>query len=143
MGYLAWTDEEGSATLTNGKPRPARRFVGWAPDVDRVGDKRTALGTGLSFEFLYRKDQCARFSIDKIPCTEQETALRFIDYAKAGCAFYCHTEDAQDRVYEVRWRPGTEIAFVLDDPQHLEYRLSLEVMSAASPAERLLCHYRE
>jgi hypothetical protein len=144
MGYVAWTDAEGSTSLSNGKPHvAARRFTGFVADVDRVGDERSAMGTGMSYDFLYRRDYTARVVIDHIPVTNAALWLRFKDYAMQGCAFYLHTEDSASRTYLVRRKPGTAITIEMSDPSMLEYRLTMEVISAASPAEPLLCFYRE
>lgn len=142
MAYVAWTDEIGSASLSNGKPGPARRFTGYVADIDRVRDTRAALGTGQSHEFVYRKDYTAKLVIDKIPVSSKLLMLRFKDYAMQGCEFYLHTEDAADRVHVVRVRPGTEIEFAQDDAAMLEERLTMQVISAEDPQEPLLCIYR-
>lgn len=143
MGYITWTDSVGFATLSNTKPKLGRRFAGYVPDVDRIVDRKTALGTGVFYEFMYRQDYTAKFQIDKIPVTQTDTMLRFKEFAMQGCSFTMYTEDESDRFYEVRIKPGTEIQFELSDRQMLEYSLSLEVMSAATVPVRLLCHYRE
>jgi hypothetical protein len=142
MGYLEWTDGDGSATLTNGKPKPARRFTSWTPDVVRIVDRRTALGTGKFYEFLYRQDYTAKFRIDHIPASQQATFLRFKEFAMQGCAFYVKTEDIEERAHLCRVRPDTDITFELSNSQTLEYSLSMEVMSATEPPNPLECIYR-
>ena len=143
MGYLAWTDSDGAATLSNLKARPARRFTSWTPDVDRVSDRRTALGSGIVYEFLYRKDYVATLRIDHLPVTQSALFLRFKDFAMQGCEFYVYTEDAQDRVYLCRLRPGTAPTMEMSSSPQLEYSVTVDVMSAEDTPVPLLCHYRE
>ena len=143
MGYLAWTDGDGAATLSNMKPKPARRFTGWTPDVNRIGDKKTALGTGKSYQFLYRKDYVATLRMDHVPAAEQGKFLRFKDFVMQGCAFHVYTEDTDDRVYLCRVKPDTEPTMELSNAQQLEYSVTVEVMSAEETPEPLLCIYRE
>jgi hypothetical protein len=143
MGYITWTDETGSATLSNLKTKPGRRFSSWVADVDRVGDRKPALGTGIVHEFLYRTDYTAKFSIEHLPATQQALMIRFKNWAMAGCLFQVYTEDAADRVYTCRLRPSAELGITMSNAGMLEYTMVLEVISAADPVEPLLCHYRE
>jgi hypothetical protein len=144
MGYVTWTDADGFATLSNLKPhKAARRLRGWLPGVDRISDTKTALGTGIFYEFLYRQDYTASFTLDAIPVTQTALILRFLNFIMQGCAFTLYTEDAQDRVYSVRMRPTTKPSLEQSDATLLEYALTLEVISATGPQEPLLCHYRE
>lgn len=143
MGYIDFTDESGNAQVTNGLTLPGRRFSNWTPDTVRIADRRTALGSGITYEYLYRQDYVASFQIENIPVTDLPTVIRFKNWAMKGCEFYVYTEDTQNRFYLCRLRPDTEPTLEMSDRTTLEYTLSMEVMSAAQPPELLHCTYRE
>jgi hypothetical protein len=141
MGYIEFTDEIGEVTLSNGKDRPARRFSSWTPDVNRVADRRVALGTGITYEYLYRIDYYASFSIEHFPAASLVSFIRFKEWAMRGCEFYVYTEDDADRFYRCRIRPGSEPTAQFSERSFLEYEINIEVMSAETPPAYLACLY--
>lgn len=143
MGYIDFTDENGNAQVTNGLTAPGRRFANWTPDTVRIADRRTALGSGITYEYLYRQDYVASFQINNIPVTSLPTVIRWKNWAMKGCGFTVVTEDTQSRTYQCYLRPGTEPEIEMSDSTTLEYSLTVEVMSAERPPELLECTYRE
>jgi hypothetical protein len=142
MATITFTDAQGAATLSNGLTGPASRFSEWTPDVDRIGDRRVSLGTGVTHEFLYRQDFVATFAIDHLPLTALPTAARFKAHAMRGETFSVNTQDMANRAYLCRLRPATEPEITMTDRTLLEYRLSVEVISADAPPVLLECRYR-
>jgi hypothetical protein len=143
MGYIDFTDETGNTQVTNGLTLPGRRFTSWTPDTIRIADRRTALGSGITYEYLYRQDYAASFQIEHIPVTALPTVIRWKNWAMKGCEFWVYTEDTQSRFYLCRLRQDTTPTIEMSDREALEYTLSLEVVSAVSPPELLECTYRE
>lgn len=142
MATITFTDGTGAVTLTNGLPGAGSRFSQWVPDIDRVADRKVAVGTGVTYEYLYRQDYVASFIIEHIPLTELSDVARFKAWALAGNTFNVNTEDKNNASYSCRIRPGTIPQLEIEDRTTLEYRLSVEVISAASPQVLLACSYR-
>jgi hypothetical protein len=143
MGYIDFTDTTGNAQVTNGLTLPGRRFTNWTPDTLRISDRRTALGSGVTYEYVYRQDYVASFQIEHIPVTSLPTVIRWKNWALQGCEFLVYTEDTQNRFYICRLVPDTTPTIEMSDREALEYTLSLEVMSADLPPVLLECTYRE
>jgi hypothetical protein len=141
MGYIDFTDSAGNAQVTNGLTLEGRRFSNWVPDVIRVGDRRTVLGTGRMYEYLYRQDYVASFQIEHLPASAMATVMRWKAYAMKGCEFVVATEDAGSRLYTCWLRPDTEPTIELTDRVNIEYTLTVQVMSADTPAVPLECLY--
>jgi hypothetical protein len=141
MGYMDFTDSAGNAQVTNGLTLEGRRFANWVPDVVRVADRRTVLGTGKFYEYIYRQDYVARFQIEHLTAADMAVVMRWKSHAMKGCDFVVDTEDSGGRVYTCRLRPDTEPTIELVDRTTIEYTLSVEVMSADEPAVPLECLY--
>jgi hypothetical protein len=141
MGFITFTDELGSVTVSNGKERPARRFSSWTPDVNRVADRKVALGTGITYEYLYRIDYYASFEMEHFPASSLASFIRFKEWAMRGCEFFVYTEDSADRIYLCRIKPGSEPTARMTERTFLEYTLSVDVMSAADEPVYLACLY--
>lgn len=142
MGYIAFDDELGSVTVSNGLTLPARRFSNWTPDVNRIADRRVALGSGITYEYLYRTDYTAAFQIEHYPVVRLASFIRFKEWAMRGCEFFVHTEDEANRVYLCRIAPGTEPKAEMSNREMLEYTLTIDAMSADDPVEFMACIYR-
>lgn len=142
MATITFTDGVGSVTLTNGKAGPGSRFSNWTPGIDRVGDRKTGLGTGITYEYLFRQDYTAAFAIEHIPVAALDLVVRFIAWAMAGNTFTLNTGDVAARTHVCRIRPDTTPEVAMEDRALLEYRLNVSVISAASPPEFLACIYR-
>lgn len=142
MATITFTDAAGAVILTNGKAGPGSRFSSWVPSIDRIGDRKVSLGTGATYEYLFRQDYTATFAIEHIPVTSLDKVARFMAWALAGNTFTVNTRDLTDLSYVCRIRPGTEPEVSMEDRTLLEYRLNVSVISAASPPVFLACIYR-
>jgi hypothetical protein len=141
MGYMDFTDSAGNAQVTNGLTLEGRRFANWVPTVVRVSDRRTVLGTGKTYEYVYRTDYVASFQIEHLKATDMATVMRWKIHAMKGCEFVVATEDDASRTYTCWLRPDTEPTIELTDRTNIEYTLSVEVMSADTPTVPLECVY--
>ena len=142
MATITFTDGAGAVTLSNTLTGAASRFSQWVPDIERVADRKVAVGTGVTYEYLYRQDFTASFQIEHIPIAELSDVTRFKAWALAGNTFSVNTQDKNNAVYVCRIKPGTTPQLEMEDRTLLEYRLAIEVISAASPQVLLLCTYR-
>lgn len=136
---LVFTDGTGAATLRNGLPAPADRFSNWTPDVDPVGDREAALGTGITSHWSYRDDYLATFDLEYLPASSHPEALRLKRHLETGGTVTVNTGDVANRSYTCRIAPGARVAieFASRSPIHYTLRLHLK-NTAAAP---LLCIY--
>jgi hypothetical protein len=141
MASITFTDSVGAVTLTNGRAAPGDRFASWTPTVFRVADRRFALGTGIAYEYLFRQDFLASFSIDGLPATQLENVSRFVRHAQQGNTFSVNTGDNSARTYTCRLAEGAEIALAMTDPTFVEYRMDVTVSNASSPKVFMPCEY--
>jgi hypothetical protein len=141
MASITFTDSAGAVTLSNGRSGPGNRFSGWTPTVSRVADRRFALGTGIAYEYLFREDFLASFSIDGLPATQLENVSRFVRYAQQGNTFTVNTTDNSARVYTCRLAEGAEVDLSMTDPTFVEYRMDVTVSNASSPKVFMVCEY--
>ncbi len=142
MATISFVDGVGAVTLSNGKPGAASRFSQWTPDISRVADRRAAVGTGATYEFLYRQDFTAMFAIEHLPLSELADVARFKAWALAGNTFTVNTQDIANRSHLCRIAPDTIPELAMEDRTLLEYRLDVVVISAAAPPVFLTCEYR-
>jgi hypothetical protein len=136
---IAFTDELGAATLTNGKPVPADRFRNWTPDVDPIGPTVPALGTGILFHWNHRTDYLATLELHHIRPAQHAVALRLKEYLQTGGTCTIATGDSAGNTYTCRLAPGTTPTLRQTDPVNVEYVLSLAVKHTASAP--LVCLY--
>lgn len=147
MGRVIFTDAIGSATLDNGLGVAgeglAARFRGWTPFQRPIGPAKTALGTGARYQFAFRTDYGAAFSVAEIPETTVPVALRLMAHLLNGGTVRVETEDAQNRIYtSCGLAPDAEPTLELADPGHRLYRLALALINLGTAAP-LLCEYTE
>jgi hypothetical protein len=141
MATITFTDGTGAVTFSNDKAGPGSRFSMWTPDIVRVADRRTALGTGVSYEYLFREDFVASFTIEHIPLSQLENAVRFKRWALQGNTFSVNTQDKQSRTYTCRLMEGAQLELAITDRTFVEYSLDIVVSSASSPKVFLKCEY--
>jgi hypothetical protein len=141
MATITFTDGTGAVTLSNGKAGPGSRFSQWTPSIDRIADRRFALGTGIAYEYLFREDFTASFQIEHLPLTQLANVSRFMRWALQGNTFTVNTQDKTNKTYTCRLRPETMPTLTMTDRVVLEYTLDLSVISAASPTVFLACEY--
>jgi hypothetical protein len=141
MAYIQFTDEVGLVTLVPSYPAgPARRFRNWTPNVETIGPRTFALGTGRPYEFAFRRDYVASFEIPGILPSQHEDFMRFKVWAMKGCPFDVYTEDDTDAYYECRIAPNSEPEMSFEDTAMLEYAISVKVRSIANTP--MICNYR-
>lgn len=141
MATITFTDSGGAVTFSNGKSGPGSRFSMWTPDIVRVSDRRYGLGTGIAYEYLFREDFVAKFTIEHIPLSQLENAARFKRWALQGNTFTVNTQDKSSRTYTCRLMEGATLELQMTDRVFLEYSLDVAVMSASSPTVFLKCEY--
>jgi hypothetical protein len=141
MATITFTDAGGAVTLSNQKFGPGNRFSNWTPDIVRVSDTKIGVGTGIRYEYLFRQDYVASFDIEYVPVAELEKVARFKAWALAGNTFNVNTQDKANRVHTCRLSPQGDITVKMQDRSMLEYTVSVDVVSAASPQVFLTCLY--
>jgi hypothetical protein len=141
MASITFTDSVGAVTLSNGRTAPGNRFSGWTPTVSRVADRRFALGTGVPYEYLFREDFLASFSIEGLPATQLENVARFTRHAQQGNTFTVNTTDNSSRTYTCILAEGADVGLSMTDPTFVEYRMEVTVSNASSPKVFMVCEY--
>lgn len=132
---IAFDDGSGLTTITSLVPR-LQNFV---PDQMPIGPNETALGTGVSTQWVYRLDYSATFEMAYIPAASMSDLQRLKVWLLSGGNVTLNTADAAARSYTVNLKPGTTPSWKLDQKM-LEYTLSLAVLNAA--AAPIVCIYR-
>lgn len=141
MGYITFTDEDGTVTIAPSYPAgPAQRFRSWTPTVNPIGPRVFALGTGRPYEFRFRADHVAEFVIPGVLPDQHADFMRFKLWALKGGTFEVYCDDADDNFYECRIAPSTEPSMVLEDAAMLEYAVTITARNIAGTP--MLCNYR-
>jgi len=141
MATITFTDSAGAVSISNGHAAPGNRFSDWTPTLNKVADRRFALGTGIAFEYVFREDFLASFSLAGLPATELEKVSRLVRYAQAGNTFVLNTMDNSTRTYTVRLAEGAEMQLTMTDPTFVEYTLQMTVANASSPKVFMTVEY--
>lgn len=141
MASITFTDGVGAVTLENNRTGPGSRFKGWTPTINRVSDTRTALGTGVRYEYLFREDSLAAFSLEGLPATQLENVARFVRWAATGNTFTVNTTDNSNRVYTCRLAEGATVDVTMTDATFLEYTMQTTVANASTPAVFMTVEY--
>jgi hypothetical protein len=84
ISSITWTDDDGTDTLTNGKPSVGTRFADWVVRKKPIGPAKTGLGTARIHRFEFRTDKIASFSIVGIPESEMEKIVRLEYHLRTG-----------------------------------------------------------
>jgi hypothetical protein len=142
MATITFTDGAGAATFSNGTTGPMSRFTEWTPDVSRISDSAVALGSGITYEYLFRQDYGARFRLEHIPLAQISNYHRFKRHALSGATFTVNTQDKSNRSYLCRIAPGADLELEMEDRVLLEYSLEVAVISAEVTPAPMLCEYR-
>jgi hypothetical protein len=141
MATITFTDSVGAATIANQAAAPGNRLSNWTPTLNKVADRRFALGTGIAFEYVFREDFLASFTLEGLPATELEKVSRLVRHAQAGNTFVINTMDNSARSYTVRMAEGSEIDVSMTDRTFCEYSLSMTVANANSPKVFMTVEY--
>ncbi|MDH5316220.1 MAG: hypothetical protein OEW44_07045 [Gemmatimonadota bacterium] len=149
---IAWTDESGSVTLTNGKPVPGDRLAGWLPMARTIGPEGgnpVALGSGITYGWEHRVDFGVKFSLEYIPQTSLRDVQRLILWLLRGetssnggeGVVTLNTGDQVGNSYNCRIWPGSTPELEQMDRNQIEYRLTLELLNTAQ--DFMVCGYDE
>jgi len=145
MASITFTDDAGTATLDNGLTGSAggvgSRFASWVPFTRRIGDRATALGTGITHAFTFRIDYGAGFEMRDLPNTTQSVAMRLVRHVTGGGGCVVTTGDLAARTYaNCGIDPeGAAPALAFQDAAFLTYSLSLSLINLSSAD--MLCLY--
>lgn len=141
---ISFTDDEGAATLTNGKSYPGDRFDAWTPFPVFNGEAAHELGSKRrhSFKFGSGSIYGARFQLSKIPAASTEIAQRLVEHLLDGGTCTVATGDSANRTYTTcSLAEGTEPALEPSDRTEREYTLSLALINTAVSPTRMICTY--
>lgn len=143
---ITFTDSDGAATLTNGKPYPANRFDNWTMAPIFRGDRKHRQSDLTPTAFSTTRLTSASFQLSKIP-SRTMSALRLLTIADRLIAHLLNagsctvnTGDTDTSSYSGLYLlPGFEPTITLADNNQLEYTLTLALFSPAGT--RLICNY--
>ena len=149
---ITFTDEDGSVSLSNGKPVPGDRLAGWVPLVQTIGPESgnpVALGSGITYGWEHRIDYGARFSLEHIPQADLRDVVRLIRWLTRGedtpssnnGEIVVNTGDVVPNSYTCRIWPGSVPQLEQMDRGMIEYRLTLEVLNTDDDV--MVCSYDE
>ncbi len=95
MATITFTDGTGAATLDNSttgiSTGVGSRFADWTPFQRPIGPRVPALGTGRPYQFRFRTDYGASFTMTDIPNTSMATMLRCQEWLLRGEAVTVNT----------------------------------------------------
>lgn len=146
MASITFTDGTGAVTLDNGTTSInggyGSRFADWTPFQTPIGPRVTALGTGRPFQFRFRTDYGARFTLTDIPNSEMAKMLRCQEWLLRGESVTVNTGDASSRSYATCYlAPDGEVSITLQDKALLLYSMSFALINGAASPAAMLCLY--
>lgn len=144
MATIVFNDGGGSVTLDNGTTSigsgGGSRFADWVPFQRPIGPRVPALGTGRPYQFAFRTDYGASFSMTDIPNTKMSDMLRCQAWLLNGGAVTVNTGDNATRSYTTCYlAPDGDITITLQDKNVLLYAMSFVLINSA--AASMLCIY--
>lgn len=151
MASISFTDGTGAVTLDNGTTAiatptgtngPGSRFADWTPFQRPIGPAVTALGTGQRYQYAFRTDYGASFSMTDIPNTKMSDMLRCQAWLLAGNTVSVATGDSSGRTYATCClAPDGDVGITLQDKNVLLYAMSFVLINVASPPVAMICEY--
>lgn len=133
------TLDNGTTAISNGV---GSRFADWVPFQRPVGPAVTALGTGARYQYAFRTDYGASFSMTDIPNTSMATMLRLQAHLLGGGTVSIATGDSASRTYTTCClAPDGDVSIALQDKNLLLYSMSFAVINIASSPSAMLCEY--
>lgn len=131
ISSLTWTDDDGTETLSNGKPGVATRFADWVVRRKPIGPASVGLGTARIYRFEFRRDQIASFSINAIPESEMEKIVRLQYHLLSGGEIELVGDRALASEFATsQLAPDIEPSLEQSDSAMREYTLSLTLIPA-------------
>lgn len=148
MAYIEFNDGGAGVpiTLDNGLRTAgggvASRFADWVPFQQPVGPAVTALGTGRRYQFRFRIDYGASFTMTEIPNTKMSDMLRCQSHLLGGGLVKVYTEDTAGRNYlECCLSPDGDVSISLQDKTLLLYSMTFTLINVASSPVAMICQY--
>jgi len=143
MATIVFTDGTGAVTLDNGTTGISlgvgSRFADWTPFQKPIGPRVPALGTGVPYQFRFRTDYGASFSMTDIPNTSMASMLRCQEWLLRGNSVTVNTGDSAARSYTAYLAPDGDVSITLQDKNLLLYSMSFTLINASAAA--MLCIY--
>ena len=143
MATIVFTDGIGAVTLDNGTTGMSlgvgSRFADWTPFQKPIGPRVPALGTGVPYQFRFRTDYGASFSMTDIPNTSMASMLRCQEWLLRGNSVTVNTGDNAARSYTAYLAPDGDVSITLQDKNVLLYSMSFTLINASAAA--MLCIY--
>lgn len=139
------TGAAGTVTLDNGTTSISlgvgSRFADWTPFQRPIGPRVPALGTGVPYQFRFRTDYGASFSMTDIPNSSMSAMLRTQEWLLRGLAVTVNTGDSGSpaRTYTAYLAPEGDVTIALQDKNLLLYSMSFVLINSAASA--MLCIY--
>lgn len=146
MATITFTDGTGAVTLDNGTTSISTgvgsRFADWTPFQKPIGPRVPALGTGRPYQFRFRTDYGASFSLTDIPNTKMSDMLRCQEWLLRGESVTVNTGDAASRSYTTCYlAPDGDVTITLQDKNLLLYSMSFVLINGAASPAAMLCLY--
>lgn len=138
MSSLAFTDNVGPATLTNGYPGPGGRFSAWQSDAPLMSVEAEQLGDGTLHVFEFHAKQLATFELRDIPESQVAVAMRLILHLNRGGTVTVATDDQLGRTYTCQKPKEGKPQLGPPDPKTLRRTLKLTLRNT-DPTEPMLC----
>lgn len=152
MAYIQFTDGTGSVTLTNStdtiatnnpllKTGPGSRFADWVPFQRSIGPRVPSLGTGRPYQFRFRTDYGASFTLLDIPNTKMSDMLRCQEWLLRGESVTVNTGDNALRSYTCYLAPDGDVTIAMQDKNVLLYSMSFVLINGDNSPSAMLCIY--
>lgn len=128
---ITWSDDEGLATLSNGKQAPGDRFGLWKPDSVPIGPSATRLGSGRVDQFEFRRDNRVSFELAAIPSSEL-SKLRRLKY-HLMCGGIVQLAGDRELIGEYEFcaiAPDIEPDYEMSDRENLEYTFTATLIAS-------------
>jgi len=143
MATITFTDGTGAVTLDNATTSVSlgvgSRFADWTPFQKPIGPRVPALGTGVPYQFRFRTDYGASFSMTDIPNTKMSDMLRCQEWLLRGNSVTVNTGDNAARSYTAYLAPDGDVSITLQDKNVLLYSMSFTLINGSAAA--MLCIY--
>lgn len=135
-----------STTLDNGttgfQGGVGSRFTDWTPFQRPIGPAVTALGTGQRYQYAFRTDYGASFSMMDIPNTSMAVMLRLQSHLVGGGTCTVNTGDSASRSYTTCClAPDGDVTITLQDKGLLLYSMSFVLINVAASPAAMICEY--
>lgn len=133
---ITWTDGDGTAVLSNGKPEPGDRFGLWKPDAEPIGPYSIRLGTGQLDRFKFRRDNRVSFELAAIPSDQLPLLRRLRFHLMSGGTVQLDGDRELIEDFAIAsLAPDTTPEYEMSDRQTLEYTFTATLISASTEVD--------